>query len=194
MLASLTKRQAEAAADAGPVFLTHGYAATTMAALADAAGLSRQGLYLIFPHKEAVFTAAVTVMDADLHAGLEEGLARRRSCKSRLVFVCERWIAGIYDLQQSNPEAKDMDDLAFPIVRQVYGRFVGLVARLLREGREDRIGAEAAQHLARVLVFAIRGFSATALDGRDMRRLAALQIDGVLGAAERLTSPAAETA
>ena len=182
----LTRRQAEVAAAAGPVFLAHGFARTTMGAIAAAAGLSRQGLYLVFPHKEAAFAAAVRVLDDGLHAQLADGLAARPDLRERLALICERWVSGIYDLQQTTPEARDMDDLGFPIVREVYQRFVELAARLLREGRQERLGPHAALDLARALVFGVRGFAATARDGSDMRRLVSLQIEGVLAAAEQL--------
>jgi AcrR family transcriptional regulator len=185
MAAPLTKRQIEVAAAAGPVFLANGYARTTMGAIAAAAGLSRPGLYLIFPHKEAAFTAAVRVLDTRLHDDLENGLATRRTLEDRLAFVCERWVAGIYDRQRTIPQARDMDDLAFPIVREVYQRFTDLIVRLLREGCDPPPAPRTVEALARVLVFGVRGLAATAGDERDMRRLLSLQIAGVICAARQ---------
>jgi AcrR family transcriptional regulator len=43
---------------AGEVFLRYGYARTTMGDIAKAAGMSRPALYLLFPGKEQVFSAA----------------------------------------------------------------------------------------------------------------------------------------
>lgn len=184
MVLPLTRRQVEVATAAAPVFLENGFTRTTMGALAAAAGLTRPGLYLIFPHKEAAFAAAVTVLDAQLHQSIEEALAGIPDRRARLAYVCERWVAGVYDLQTARPWAKDMDDLAFPIVRQVYGRFIDLVARLLREGRESDLDAAIAQDLARVAMFGLRGFFATASDGADMRALVRLHINGLLRSAE----------
>lgn len=185
MTAPLTRRQIEVATAAAPVFLENGFNRTTMGMLAAAAGLTRPGLYLIFPHKEAAFAAAVTVLDAELHATIEAALAGIPDRRARVAHVCERWVAGVYDLQQARPWAKDMDDLSFPIVRQVYGRFVDLVARLLREGRESSLDASTAQDLARVTIFGLRGFFATARDGGDIRALISRHIDGVMAAAEK---------
>lgn len=47
------------------VFLRYGYARTTMAHIAQAAGLSRPTLYLTFPDKDAIFHAVVDAMVAD---------------------------------------------------------------------------------------------------------------------------------
>jgi len=179
----LSRRQVEIALAAGQVFLANGYARTTMAELAAAAGLSRQGLYLIFPNKDAAFTAAVRVLDDRLHADIEAGLAGRRGLTARLAYACDRWIGGLYDLQQSTPAAKDMDDLDFPIVRHVYDRFIDMISGVIRDGA-PRVAPREADDLARVLVFAIRGFSATARDGSDMRRLMKLQIRLVVEALE----------
>jgi AcrR family transcriptional regulator len=177
------------AADAGPVFLGQGFTRTTMGDIAAAAGLSRQGLYLAFPNKEAVFAAAVLVLNERQQTVLEEGLRRIEGLRPRLAFVCENWLAGVFDLQRSTPDARDMDDLAFPVVREVYQRFVMLVADLIGEACGDAIASGGIIDLARLLVFGMRGHSATALDGPDMRRLTALEIDLVVGHVEA-ASPA----
>jgi AcrR family transcriptional regulator len=54
-----TTRRAEIIEAAIPVFLRFGYKKTSMDAVADAAGLSRQAVYLHFPGKEALFGAVV---------------------------------------------------------------------------------------------------------------------------------------
>lgn len=187
MTKPFTRRQLEIAGVAAPVFLKHGFAGTTMSMVADAVGLTRPGLYVIFRDKEALFIAALTVMDRRLHEALQAGLARRRSCRTRLAYVCGRWVAGVYEAQLARPQAKDIDDLSLPIVRQVYQRFVDLIARLLREGREDEITADEAQAQARVIVFGIRGLAATAAGVADMRRLVGVLIDGVLAASTAAT-------
>jgi AcrR family transcriptional regulator len=170
----LTKRQKQVAAAAGRVFLAQGFTRTTMGDIAAAAGLSRQGLYLAFPNKEAVFTAAVLVLDEQMHATLDEGLRHAEGLRPRLAFVCERWLGGVFNLQRATPDARDMDDLAFPVVRAVYARFVARVASLIEERCGDAIARDEITDLARTLVFGIRGYSATAADGPDMQRLTAL--------------------
>lgn len=172
----LTNRQTEVARAAAPIFLAQGFARTTMGDIAAAARMSRQGLYLIFPNKDEVFAAAVTVLNDVLYEELAVGLARLAGLESRLTFVCERWLVGVFDLQRSTPDARDMDDLSFPIVQRCYARFAEIIATLLAEAMGDAVARSTLDDLARALVFAIRGFSATATDGADMRRLVALQI------------------
>lgn len=180
----MTKRQKQVAAAAAPVFLLQGFTRTTMGDIAVAAGLSRQGLYMAFPNKEAVFTATVRVLTDQMHATVEEGLRHRHALQPRLAFVCELWLAGVFDLQRSTPDARDMDDLAFPVVSEVYERFVALVARLIADACGDSIAPLRITDLARALVFGIRGYSATASDGPDIRRLTALQIELVVACVE----------
>jgi AcrR family transcriptional regulator len=54
-----TARQGEIADAATPVFLRFGYKKASMEAVAVAAGISRQALYLHFPNKESMFSAVV---------------------------------------------------------------------------------------------------------------------------------------
>jgi AcrR family transcriptional regulator len=180
MIDMMTWRQQQVALAAGPVFLGQGFARTTMGQLAQAAGLSRQGLYLAFPNKEAVFTAAVLVLAERQDQVLDQGLRRHAGLRPRLAFVCETWIAGVFDLQRSTPDARDMDDLAFPVVRDVYQRFTERIAALIARSCGDALDQAEITDLARTLIFGIRGWSATATDAADMRRLTALQIDLVV--------------
>jgi AcrR family transcriptional regulator len=57
--AAASTRQAEIVAAAVPVFLRFGYKKASMDAVAAAASLSRQAVYLHFPGKEALFAAVV---------------------------------------------------------------------------------------------------------------------------------------
>jgi AcrR family transcriptional regulator len=58
------------------VFLRYGFKKTSMDDLARAAGLSRQGLYLHFPTKEALFKEAVSSLVASLRSAFRAALAR----------------------------------------------------------------------------------------------------------------------
>jgi AcrR family transcriptional regulator len=58
------------------IFLRYGFKKTSMDDLARAAGLSRQGLYLHFPTKEALFKEAVLALVASLRSAFRAALAR----------------------------------------------------------------------------------------------------------------------
>ncbi|UZE24782.1 TetR/AcrR family transcriptional regulator [Pseudomonas sp. B21-056] len=71
-----TTRRADILDAAGMVFLRYGFKKTSMDDLARAAGLSRQGLYLHFPNKEALFEAMVVRSMGELKRNAQEALAQ----------------------------------------------------------------------------------------------------------------------
>ena len=176
----LTPRQQQIAMATAPVFFAKGFAGTTMGAVAKAAGLSRQGLYLAFADKAQVFDAVVRTLNDKLMAQIELGVWQFPTVAERIGYACENWLAVAHQLTIAAPATRDLDDLAFPVTREVYGRFVDLVARLLGDVEDTRTSAEERRELATILVFAIRGFSPVAPDSATLRRMAAKQIDLVI--------------
>ncbi len=70
-----TDRRAAILDTAMRVFLRYGFKKTSMDDLARAAGLSRQGLYLHFPTKEALFKAAVSSLVESLRDAFRTALS-----------------------------------------------------------------------------------------------------------------------
>jgi TetR/AcrR family transcriptional regulator, regulator of autoinduction and epiphytic fitness len=78
------------------VFARYGFRKTSMDEVARAAGVSRQGLYLLFADKEELFRRAVTyTLMKQLSAAVEELSNERNSLEARLIGGCEEW-AGRY--------------------------------------------------------------------------------------------------
>jgi len=85
------------------VFLRYGFKKTSMDDLARAAGLSRQGLYLHFPTKEALFKEAVSTLVASLRAAFRDALARDGlPVEDRLVAAFEA--ANAHAIERANAE------------------------------------------------------------------------------------------
>ena len=61
------------------VFLRYGYARTTLADIAKAAGLARTALYLVFSDKEAIFNTVVETMVAEKLSDIRCGLPEKSS-------------------------------------------------------------------------------------------------------------------
>lgn len=162
------------------VFLRYGHARTTMADIADNAGISRPALYLVFPRKEDIFAAVIERLIQDKLQQLREALPRLRSLNRKLHFCCEQWAGHGYDLTQAHPDAKDVFDLAFVPVREMYAVLAGFLADLLRDAVAASKLKTTPEELAYVLIFAMRGLRDIAEDGAHMRRLIALQVDVVL--------------
>lgn len=145
-------RAIEAAAD---VFLRYGYARTTMGDIAKAASMSRPALYLLFPGKEQVFEAA-TMFLARRH--LENIRAAMLPCEGlldKLTTACSMLLVGVFELQQSAPDARDMDDLSFSVVREIYAMFEQFFAAIIAE--EVAVPAIPFEETARVLLYGARG-------------------------------------
>lgn len=89
---------------AKPIFLKYGYRRVRMRDLAQAAGVSRAALYLVFPNKHNFFCEAVRELARELSEEVDRGLKSARSPLAKLKFVCELWMVRSFDLLQS-PEA-----------------------------------------------------------------------------------------
>ncbi len=167
-------------AAATDVFLRYGHARTTMGDVAEEAGISRPALYLVFPRKEDIFAAVIKRMIQDTLQRYREALPRLRSLDRKLHFCCEQWAGHGYDLTRAHPDSKDVFNLTFVPVREMYAALEAFLAELLRDALAASKLKTTPAELARVLIFAMRGFKDIAEDGAHMRRLIALQVDVVL--------------
>ena len=90
------------------VFLKYGYNRVTMSDLADAAGMSRPALYLVFPRKEDVFRGVIRQMAGEIRDAVHAGVGSIRSPLEKLKFVCERWMVQTFDWTRQSAEAKEI--------------------------------------------------------------------------------------
>ena len=162
------------------VFLRYGHARTTMGDVADAAGLSRPALYLVFPRKDDIFAAMIARLTRDELQKYRDAMPGLGSLDRRLHYCCEQWAGHGYDLTKAQPDARDVFNLAFPPVREMYTALEGFFAELLRDAVVASRLETTPEELARLLIFGLRGLKDIAKDGADMRRMIALQVDVVL--------------
>lgn len=74
------------------VFARYGFRKTSMDEVARAAGMSRQGLYLQFEDKEALFRAAVEFkLDRQLGAAVVALVDEAVALEARLIAACDEW-------------------------------------------------------------------------------------------------------
>ena len=133
--AAASRRAAILEAAAG-VFSRFGFKKTSMDDLARAAGLSRQGLYLHFSTKEALFKQTVLAIVAATRAAGAQALARDDlELEERLVGVFE----ALHGLVIGMPGADHMTELleaaaelAGPVVSELEKETVAAVAKVLR--------------------------------------------------------------
>ncbi len=118
------------------VFLRYGFKKTSMDDLARAAGLSRQGLYLHFGTKEALFKASVLQLIEAIRAAGRAALAREDvSIEERLLGAFEAGHAhalGPHSAEHMNELLAASEELLGPAVAEMEEGVVADVARALR--------------------------------------------------------------
>ena len=184
LLDAPTLRRERVLEGATDVFLRYGYARTTMRDIAERVGISRPTLYLVFPNKEQVFGAVIRRMDDDQLATIRATLPTLPTLEEKLLFACQTWGTHGVDLMAAHPDARDLFDLTFVPVQQVYARFQALIVELISAPATASPLQAAPEELGRALTFAMRGFRETAVNGNDMRRLIAVQVSLLLRALE----------
>ncbi len=175
-------RKAQIVSAATGVFLRYGYARTTMGDIADAVGVSRTALYVIYPGKEEIFAAVIERLNLNKLEELRQAFPRLATLDRKLHFCCEEWGAHGFDLISDHPDAKDLFDLGFAPVREMYAVFQIFIAELVSSAMAGSGLNTTPEALARILVFAMRGFEETAKDGKDMRQMIAMHVEIVLAA------------
>ena len=131
-----SSRRAALVEAATRVFLRYGFRKTSMDDLARAAGISRQGLYLHFPTKEALFKDALLTLIATTRAAGRAALDREDlGVEERLVAAFE----AVHGHAIGQPGAEHMNELletsvelVGPAIADLEEGIVADIARLLR--------------------------------------------------------------
>jgi AcrR family transcriptional regulator len=140
---------------AGEVFLRYGYVRTTMGDIAKEAGMSRAALYLLLPGKEQAFAAATMALATRRLEEIRAAVTSRQGLRDKLATGCVMLLVRVLELQQTTPDARDMDDLAFPVVREIYSMFEAFFAETIAEAAPALMVPAATA--ARVLLYGARG-------------------------------------
>ncbi len=176
MATAKSPKEERAVEGAAEVFTRYGYARTTMADIAAKAGMSRPALYLLFADKDAVFARVIEQMDDRKLREIGAALAGLGTLEEKLLHACLDWGLHGVELAAVHPDAADLFDLRFPVVRQVYVNFEALVAELISEAvATSGIGITALE-LARTLVYGMRGLREAAADIHATRGLIKVQV------------------
>ena len=173
---SANMRRSHIVGAATSIFLRYGFGRTTMADIAQAAGLTRPTLYLTFPDKESVFQAVIEAMIEEKMTQIRSGISALPALDEKLLYACNAWAAEGYELVQAHPDARDMFDLGFKSVCAAYQAFQDLLADILK-GAVDRSALDlSSAQLARSIVYALKGFKDVATSSADLRGLIATHV------------------
>ena len=175
-LVSDEKRQPILAA-ALEVFFKYGYKRVSMNEIAEAAGISRPGLYLHFSSKEEVFRAAILQFADGLIEEIANGLHSRKTIEGKLRYAFEVWTVQRFDLTLNSPEAREISDSSYEFARealdQSYEKLESVLASILK-GHMKSTGnqkALSAEKMAHILTSAVRGFKLVAKSATELRKL-----------------------
>jgi TetR/AcrR family transcriptional regulator, regulator of autoinduction and epiphytic fitness len=159
------------------VFARYGYRRVNMKEIAEAAGVSRPGLYLYFKTKEEIFSAAVLSLAESATARIVEGLPERATTEEKLRFAFEIWTVEIFELTLKSPEARELSELSHDFAREAldegYRRFEGVLASILKAGAKTsgpRLPLSA-DRMAHLLGSAVRGFKLVAQSAPELRKM-----------------------
>ena len=168
-------RKAATIEAASEVFLRYGYARTTMAELASAAGLSRPTLYELFPGKDDLFAAVINHLSQQTIRQYRSRLAGLRTLRMKLQEFCGDWATHGLKLIERHPDAKDLFDFRFAAVRQMYEDFVEFLVEVIVDA--GCATSWPVENVIRNLVFSLRGLKDAASDVKHMKALVSLQVD-----------------
>ena len=159
------------------VFLSYGFKRVNMNDLAEAAGVSRPALYVLFKNKEEIFIAAYLRWVDETIAQVEAAMAQTALPKEKMARAFEIWAVGPFEMTMSSPAAEELVDCNFAFAeasrKQGYAIFEATIAPVVANLSETLPAASriASGRVAHVLVSAVRGFKQTAATPNDMRQL-----------------------
>ena len=171
----LVARRTAVVEAASVVFLRYGYARTTMAELAAAAELSRPTLYELFPGKDDLFAAVIDHLSQQTIRQYRDMLPRLTTLRTKLHRFCKDWATHGFKLIELHPDAKDLFDLRFPAVRQMYEDFIRFLVEVI--SNEVLSVTMPVEKVVRNLVFSLRGLKDAAKNVKHMEALVELQVD-----------------
>jgi AcrR family transcriptional regulator len=159
------------------VFLRYGYRRVNMNDIAEATGISRPALYVLFKNKEEIFAGVILQWVDGAVAEIEQEMAKVATSEEKIKCAFEIWSVRPFQLTMGSKEAKEIVDCSFEFaqaaLRQGYKKFEATIAPLVALlSEEQRVnGYLSPERAAHVLASAVRGFKQTATTGDEMRQL-----------------------
>ena len=164
-------------AAARSVFLNYGYKRVNMNDIAEAAGVSRPALYVLFKNKEEIFIEAYLRWVDETIARVEAAMAQTALPKDKMARAFEIWAVGPFEMTMASLAAEELLNCNFAFAQacreQGYATFEATIAPVVAKLSETLPAASriAPGRIAHVLVSAVRGFKQSAATPDDMRRL-----------------------
>ncbi|SFT04807.1 TetR/AcrR family transcriptional regulator [Paenibacillus sp. BC26] len=168
------KKKLHIVATALEVFFKYGYKRVSMNEIAEAAGISRAGLYLYFKNKEEMFNAAIVYHGDILIEEIQEGLSAYKTEEQQVLYAIDVWTIRNFDDSLRSPEHKEITDSSYQFARPAldtsYGKLETILAALLEKNVITAGGITPAR-LAHLVVSALRGFKTVAKSSDELRQM-----------------------
>ena len=146
--------------------------------IAQAAGISRPGLYLYFSSKEEVFRAAIVQFADGLLEEISRGLHSQQTIEEQVRYAFEVWTVQRFELTLNSPEAKEISDSSYEFAQEAldrsYEKLESVLASILKGhvncsgGNKKTLSTEKKAH---ILTSAVRGFKLVAKSATELRKL-----------------------
>jgi AcrR family transcriptional regulator len=172
----LVKRDKVLAAALG-VFLRYGYKRVTMNDIAEAAGISRPALYLVFDSKEDIFKSVYEHWVKGTLTEIESKIDQLKTPEDKLRAAFELWAVRPFERMRTSSEAAELLECTFGFaqdsVSQGYRSFEKIILPVLKshskfQSAKTKVSAEKTAH---ILSGAVRGFKIVAKDAPEIRSL-----------------------
>ncbi|QGQ96150.1 TetR/AcrR family transcriptional regulator [Paenibacillus psychroresistens] len=159
------------------VFFKYGYNRVSMNEIAEAAGISRPGLYLYFKSKKEIFSASILQYGDSLIEEISDGLSSQNTIEDKIHYAFEVWSINKFEDSLTSLEVKEITDsshlFALEALNSGYRKFEVILTSLL-EAHFKSTGSQISlspQELAYILTSALRGFKIVAKSSTELRKL-----------------------
>lgn len=159
------------------IFLRYGYKRVTMNDIAEAAGISRPALYLVFESKEEIFRSVYEQWVKGTLAEIERAIGSVKTPEGKLRAAFELWTVLPFERMRTSSEVAELLECTFGFaqdaVDQGYRSFEKAILPVLKShskfhNAKTKVSAEKTAH---VLSGAVRGFKIIAKDVPEIRSL-----------------------
>jgi AcrR family transcriptional regulator len=159
------------------VFLRYGYKRVSMNDIAEAAGISRPSLYLVFKSKEDIFRGVYRDWTEGTVAEVGRGASAFKTLGEKLRFAFDLWAVRAFEAARQSAEAEELIGCTLEFAAsevkaadEAFGRCLASIIASSPKGRRTKGGLQP-ERTARVLVGAVRGFKQTATGAADLRQM-----------------------
>jgi AcrR family transcriptional regulator len=159
------------------VFLRFGYKRVSMSDIAEASGISRAALYLVFKNKEDIFVGVYLRWLDETLADIQSAIAKDVTPEKRMELAFEIWAVRPFEMMVMSPEAKELIECSFGFaqdpIRNGYREFEATIVPILASIAKLRSSGKrmAPERTAHVLASAVRGFKQAATSPAELRQL-----------------------